>query len=69
MTRTPEDYAAALDHTRAHMRCPSCGGKRWQPLGISSLTVRGHDNALRIHIAVCQDCGFVRQHAAEKLGA
>ncbi len=67
MTRTPEDYAAALDSVRAHMRCPSCQSKHWQPLGINLLTVIGHDTALRIHVAVCQDCGFVRQHAAEKL--
>lgn len=66
MDRTPEDYAVALDNVRAHMRCPSCSAKRWQPLGISFLTVIGHDNALRMHVAVCQDCGFVRQHAAEK---
>ncbi len=68
MIRTGKDYRAATNAVGAKMDCASCGDFapdwRFQGIGILPLT---EGEAVRVTVATCPECGFVRQHLAQLL--
>ena len=67
--RTGKDYRAAMKAVRAPMGCPACGCEApdWRFQGLSLVPIIGAEDGLRVTVATCPHCGFVRQHLVERL--
>ncbi len=65
---TADQYAAALKRMRADVRCPSCSREGWLPGGQAGVPIEEHGGQkVVVHVAVCDFCGFVRQHTPAHL--
>ncbi len=69
---TPEEIIQILKEKKAILPCPACGQDAFTLLGgdftQESISSRGGRGLLNYIVLVCDNCGYIRQHAMNRLG-